>query len=249
VANEPDPYEQSSLCVWYPVLAAARLPQPDTVIVPCSLSGLLPVLDSGAPFPALLLATLQEAGRSLGYPLFLRTDHRAAKFDYHATCHVASESELVNHCLRLADETICAGSIPLTAFVARRMLDLCSSFRAFYGLPIAVEFRAFTRDSRVTCLHPYWTEDVIRRSFGPKPPDWPKRLREQNLLSRAASDALGELAVMAAAALGGSWSIDFAMDRDLRWWLIDAARAEASWHDPKCPHARRCHGTTLTVEE
>ena len=32
----------------------------------------------------------------------------------------------------------------------------------------------------------------------------------------------------------GYWSVDFALTRDLSWILIDAARGEISYHDPKC---------------
>ena len=34
--------------------------------------------------------------------------------------------------------------------------------------------------------------------------------------------------------LEGYWSVDFCCDRDGKWWFIDAAEGNASYHWPDC---------------
>jgi hypothetical protein len=49
-----------------------------------------------------------------------------------------------------------------------------------------------------------------------------------------AHDELKEMAIKAATVCGGDCSVDFAMDNSGKWWLIDMAQAECSWHWPSC---------------
>jgi D-alanine-D-alanine ligase-like ATP-grasp enzyme len=48
------------------------------------------------------------------------------------------------------------------------------------------------------------------------------------------ADTLGTLSAMALKAVQAigehCWSVDFAQDEAGKWWLIDMARAESSWH-------------------
>jgi hypothetical protein len=55
-------------------------------------------------------------------------------------------------------------------------------------------------------------------------------LKELNTESEIEVRILTNIAEMVGSVLPGSWSVDFAKDRDGKWWLIDIALAEQSWH-------------------
>ena len=58
-----------------------------------------------------------------------------------------------------------------------------------------------------------------------------------NIESETEISLLTSYAGMVGAVLNDSWSIDFAKDSEGRWWLIDMALAEQSWH-PECKNKR-----------
>jgi hypothetical protein len=64
----------------------------------------------------------------------------------------------------------------------------------------------------------------------------PEGWREKLAVFSAEPDAetlqtLSDMALKAARAIGEHcWSVDFAQDEAGKWWLIDMARAESSWH-------------------
>ena len=152
------------------------------------------------------------------------------------------------------------------ALVFRRWLDLDAGFSAFNGLPIPVEARVFTNNSIVQCIHPYWPEKSIdlwvnragppedeiplcgAATKNPINPDWRSILKSQNEVVGKSREVLEEYGTMAAESLGGEdWSIDFALGRDGKWYLIDCAAGSISFHpdgEPtsaphqikKCPH-------------
>jgi len=124
-----------------------------------------------------------------------------------------------------------------TAFMVREFLDLDAKFTAFGGLPVAREWRFFVDKCQVFCYHPYWPiaalEDKVKDCE-----DWKNVLASDFHLMRPGD--LWSLSIMSihlAEKLGGRWSVDFAMDRTGKWWLIDCARMEDSWHWPGCRNA------------
>ena len=70
-------------------------------------------------------------------------------------------------------------------------------------------------------------------------PDWRDLLAESHVLSAEDLAALDRMAFRAARACGGGkWSVDFALDRAGKFWLIDMAVAEDSYHWPGCQNGR-----------
>lgn len=121
------------------------------------------------------------------------------------------------------------------------------------GHPIAREWRFFAKSTgEVVCWHPYWTPGAFgpeQHPWGvrlnakqqmeaiPGPPGWEAALDDlETPLSTADFTVLQNYARTAAEACsdGDAWSIDFAKDRNGKWYLIDMAIAAQSHHRPGC---------------
>src|SRR3989337_1939955 len=78
----------NSMLYWYPRVADADVPQPETIIVPVP-PGFNPstVLD-GSPFPPKLVTAVRDACAEVGYPAFLRGDLTSGKHGWLTTCYV-----------------------------------------------------------------------------------------------------------------------------------------------------------------
>jgi hypothetical protein len=123
------------------------------------------------------------------------------------------------------------------AFMVREFLTLPAPFTAFHGLPISREWRIFANEHRVICEHPYWPLDSLEDhvDLGTFSPSWiAERLQEMHRSPEAMPD-LQRMAVEAAKACGGSaWSVDFCQDDKGKWWLLDMATMQDSYHWPAC---------------
>ena len=120
------------------------------------------------------------------------------------------------------------------AFMVREYLSIPATFTAFGGLPIGREWRFFADQQGILCSHFYWPSDAFDRQPG-LPASWRTDLAStSSRLSQYDQASLSEMAARAACTIGyGAWSVDFALDANGKWWLIDMATAERSWH-PKC---------------
>jgi len=118
--------------------------------------------------------------------------------------------------------------------MVREFLRLDASFTAFHGLPISREWRFFADGEKVRCFHPYWPVDVIKNNVGHEEWDTAENVLKDHHTIPDCFESLAEMAIMAAGCVGGDWSVDFAMDKSEKWWLIDMALAKDSWHWPGC---------------
>jgi hypothetical protein len=121
------------------------------------------------------------------------------------------------------------------ALVFREFLRLESSFMAFDGFPVNKERRYYIRNEDVQCHHPYWPEASILR---PTAKDWKKRLEVLNTDSKTDLLILDSMALDLATVLKGYWSVDFAKAKDGKWYFIDCALGDASYHSPLCKHSK-----------
>jgi hypothetical protein len=220
--------QESSMLNWYPKIKNI-LPVPKTTILHLikeqvtQLIGLLDGKEPSEQLKDLINLTAEESG----YPIFLRTDQGSAKHDFKDTCFVKSKEDLLGNISGLMSWSICHDLYP-RALVFREFLPLASTFQAFRGcLPIARERRYFVDRGEILCHHPYWPEGAINH---PSRPDWAELLKELNRESKAEVEVLSELALKFNKAVPGFFSVDFAQDVNGKWYIIDAARGELSWH-------------------
>ena len=228
-AKGPDP---NSALVWFPPIQAAALPVPRTMFVEYNPMSLWPICDGQEPLPDFPVEKLKETAAQMGYPVFVRTDLASAKHDGPKSYRADSEEDLLRCICRTFEDNAMKSIVDSTrCWMFREFLNIGHSFTGFSGLPIGKEWRFFADQDGVKCHHFYWPEQAFERGFG-VPEDWREKLEVLSMEPDA--DTLGTLSAMALKAVQAigehCWSVDFAQDEAGKWWLIDMARAESSWH-------------------
>jgi hypothetical protein len=223
---------KSSMLYWFPLIKDLPIPQPKTEFV-LSKDNWWQYLD-GKRLPDQDIATLKEAIKKIGYPAFIRTDLASGKHHFLDACYVDSEDKVIQTLFNLIEQNALR-DLWFDTIIVREFIYLDYRFRAFGGLPIGCERRYFIRDGEVLCHHPYWVKEAIKfyqQSKNWENLPWQMWLKELNTESEIEVRILTNIAEMVGSVLPGSWSVDFAKDRDGKWWLIDMALAEQSWHPP-----------------
>lgn len=233
---------RNSMLIWWPKIKDLGIPVPKTEIVPCDHQAILKWMEGEDKLPDEFLTELYGAASRLGFPLFLRTDLCSGKHGWKNTCFVEhDDSDLIlRHLHGVCEENEMAGifGLPYQAIVLREFLQLETRFKAFYGdMPINREFRLFVRDGEIECLRPYWPHSAIKGHT--KARYWNAKLTEMNKLFSREEMFLRNYAEKAGKALPGYWSIDFAYHKDGRWFLIDCATGDDSYHWPECKRSEK----------
>lgn len=226
----------NSALIWLPAIQAAGLPVPRTEIVRYNPQHLFPILDQQKYDDAFPVDEMRGACERIGFPMFLRSDLSSAKHSGLKAWKVESQDQLIGSvCRTFEDNELKWIASDTRAFLLREFLPLKHSFTAFNGLPIARERRFFVDQERVVCSHAYWPEKAFERQIG-LPEGWQADLAELSFPPTPGDlDMLHRLSLKAVRAIGsGAWSVDWAQDVNGKWWLIDMATAESSWH-PDCP--------------
>ena len=233
---------KTRLSYWFPVIERAGLPVPKTEIIKASQDDfalLLNTLDSGCfPAESELAMSVAEAGKKMGEPFFLRTDHFSGKHGWDRNCFVENAKNAHEHIFSIAEmwEMSNFAPPPADTWIVREILEtipygVCSRYG---NMPICKEFRVFVKGEQVLCVHPYWPFDSLERGkaqFYDGLFNYTEFCDPGNDLSY-----LKELASKAGKALGGDWSVDF-LETKKGWYLIDMAEAHRSFHWPGCPFA------------
>lgn len=229
--------DPNSMFVWMPAVELAGVPHPKTRLwrVPHEK---LSEWANGAPLPVEIIEDVKrvafELAQEVGWPLFLRTDLASGKHDWERTCYVPNEVAL-GQCLWgvvEANEIADIFGLPYEGLALREFLPLESTFKAFRRMPVAVERRYFTTAGKgVECHHPYWPDGAIEQGWHEEslPEDWRERLAALNDESKDPPYP-AHWAAAVVDLLGGSWSVDFAKTTEGKWFLIDMAHANQSWH-------------------
>ncbi len=183
---------------------------------------------------------IAAAAQGIGFPLFMRTDQVSGKHHWETTCYVPDEDALRSRTWAVIEAHALAlwmegpdGNV--AGLALRQFLDLEAPFTAFAGMPVARERRYFVADGEVVCHHPYWEDEENIEgglSWGSRravPPRWREQLAELNAEGLEVP-LLTDYAKRVAAVVPGAWSVDFAYARNEKWYLIDMALAERSWH-------------------
>jgi hypothetical protein len=236
--------DKNSALLWFPAIEAAGLPVPRTILIEYDHAEFMGIIEDGRVVSVSVQAKVREVTEAcckIGYPCFLRTDLTSAKHQGPDYYMVNDESEVMIKLFRTIEDS----EIKLwphaksSALMVREFLDLNASFTAFHRLPIAREFRMFADSEKLLCHHPYWPEDSIQFYDGIEPAGWKEALRHHHN-EPGCLQGISLMAIKAARACGSNaWSVDFAEDAHGKWWLIDMARAEDSYHWPGCLAAFR----------
>jgi hypothetical protein len=225
---------KTSLLYWLPRICELGIPYPHTVCLPAGEDILAPL--DGAEIPAKLMDSIRSAARSIGYPLFLRTDLQSGKHGWKNTCYIPEESLLGKNLAGVVEENMlgaCCFGPMFEALVFRKFLDLDATFIAFYGdMPVNRERRYFIKGGEVVCHHPYWPEHAIDGHT--KDVDWKDKLAALNDEPAEEIALLSGYAKRVSKELPEYWSVDFAKAKDGTWYLIDMALGAESFHWENC---------------
>lgn len=230
----------NSLFFWWPRLRDERMPK--TVGVIFDIEDAFPLLD-GDPALNLPWMTFRGAAETVGFPVFVRSDISSAKHSGPKAYRMDSLEDtgkiiaatLMDNCLKNLEGK-------MLGFVFRQWIDLAGRFTAFNGHIIAPEVRIFPVDPKegifpdIEASYFYWPEEAFERQGDRIDHSW-RELRDEMEHETMVPEILGPLEERALAAVEnigfGSWSVDFALDKNGDWWLIDMALAKNSWRPKK----------------
>lgn len=220
----------SSMDHWFPLTKDLKVPQPITeAVLTVGTNSWLEFIETPACFGDQVKKLITMA-KTIGYPLFIRTDQASAKHRYGTTCMVDCVDRLLPNIFNLVEENLLC-DLNVQTLYFREFIELDSLFTAFDRLPIAPERRYFITDGEVVCHHPYWPEAAIRT---PSDNDWKRQLKVLNHEDPCEIERLTEYAEIIGSKFSGSWSVDFAKGKDGIWYFIDMADARSSWHPEDC---------------
>ena len=229
----------NSALEWFPGIEKAGLPVPRTLMVPYDHRAYCAAMEGEGDldYPS-LHAAIVTAAEAIGYPVFIRTDLASAKH-HGPKAYRASNKDEIDHVLSATVEDnevkFWLSHEGPKAFMVRGWLELVAPFKAFGHHPIAREWRLFVTDKELLCSHFYWPEAAIQfYSVDTRPGRW--KIQRTAMERQSFPDDLVGMAIKAAAVQDGeeAWSVDFALDVDGKWWLIDMAVASSSWHPFDC---------------
>lgn len=224
---------KTSLLYWLPFVKESGVPYPETSMIKIPEGELIYKGNSILPPSDNFFEEIKIIAKQLGYPIFMRTDHCSAKHYYSKTCYVQSEENLKRNIHDLIEFHHCADlmGIPYTHLVFRKFMKVLHFFKAFDGLPIGRERRYFVENGKVLCHHPYWPEYAMRFYHGSfQPKNWKNLLKILNKETDQEVELLTNYAEEVSQLIEGSWSIDFCMAENTKWFLIDMAESKISWH-------------------
>ena len=232
--------EESSMLYWYPKIKDLSIPMPRTEIWKIPNKYFPDIWFEESVVWKMLednKEKILKIAKRIGFPLFLRTDQASGKHGWKKTCYVEKEENLIRNAFEVIEFNLTADvfcSLPFKALVFREFIEGECYFRAFYGdMPINKEVRVFVKDGKVLCHHFYWATDAIEETRF-KPTNWRDLLLKASSLSVEDIKTIYKYANIVASKVDGYWSVDFMKSKNGKWYLIDMARGEISWH-PNCP--------------
>ena len=258
-----DPDRESSMLYWWPKVKDLDVPQPRTYFVKVDQKEIIDVLNmERESIPQ--AEEIKRFADSFSYPVFVRSDHISNKHGWENTCYVGSRDDIMKHVYQITEDACMmgmGGEIPTSAVFVREFVPLeMAGFTVFYGnFPVSKEVRCFIRDGSKECMHPYWFEDAVyaerdtvKKMHTGEPvgeEDWKKMMADMNVLTDADLSEIDRHLGLVGEQFEGYWSVDFAKGVDGRWYLIDMARGEVSFHLPGCRHCPAPPGQEPPVEK
>lgn len=228
--------DKNSMLYWHPRIKDLPIPQPKTEIVKLTKKEKDKYYRSEIPLDELTNRVKNKIFSSFKLPVFLRTDQLSAKHLWDRSCFLKDTTDLERHLFEIITESKCAGifGLPIEAIAVREYIEMDSKFTAFLGyMPINTERRYFIKNNKVQCRHPYWIEGAIGESLKSLPKNWKELLKKTNIQTKEEIELLTNYANKVAEVIDGYWSVDFCKGKDGKFYLIDMAKGDESWH-PNC---------------
>ncbi len=232
----PTCYRMNSITFWLPRLQNLKFPVPKTIIINADVD-LLPVLDDKmTKGTERFIGELIRAIDIVGLPAFLRTEMLSNKHDWENSCFIKNTNDLFSHIKNLVEMSFVATVDRMTDcnfWAVREFIETEKVFEYFDGkMPITKEIRAFVRDGKIECKHPYWVSDAFE-GIDPKLLKQVQELNEQDELQT------NKMIQYIANLFSGYWSIDLLKSKKGDWYCTDMAIGERSYHQKNCPNNKQ----------
>lgn len=228
-----DPYEElkNSMGFWYPLLQQVGMRTPETVLVHSDVD-LLRYLDE--PKDKAFNAFISRLQNACDYidkdnPVFLRTSQTSDKHSWNHTCYVKNPKKIHNNVLTLVETSVMANIAGMpwntNIWAVRKMLPVKKHFQAFEGMPVTTEYRVFIKDGKVQCMHEYWVKEAFRED---------EQKKRDAVYEGIDTTEVTQMATYIANYFHDYWSVDFLLTEDGKWYCIDMALGDRSYHDSSC---------------
>lgn len=242
----------NSLSFWFPILKDMGINVPETIFIDINnydkncvvalkkMFWMKELTETDKKSLGKFMATMKYLADKIGYPLFLRSGNTSYKHEWLDTCYVPNVEVLPIHIQNIAEHSIMAdmkGGWPINIWVLRKIIPTEPIFTAFNGFPVTKEFRIFFRDGKIECIHPYWPEDSLKGQTDDK--DWKMKLKSMNKLNKYDTEEIVKMSNAIAKKFKGWWSLDWLKGKDGKWYAIDMAIGEDSYHFEGCEYARK----------
>jgi hypothetical protein len=222
---------KDSLLYWHPKVRNLDIPQPQTEFILLSKKEYYATMDN---MPKSIIDKVDKViEEKFKLPVFIRTDQASGKHSWKDTCYYTGE-KLGLHLFKICEANHCADVIglPFRGIVIREFIEMASEYTAFWGeMPVSPERRYFIKDGKILCHHHYWIREAIRN---PSVENWEELSDEMNKQTEEEIKLLSFYAEQIIKVIDGFWSIDFCKAKNGKWYLIDMATGENSWHPNDC---------------
>lgn len=237
----------NSLAYWFPILKEMGINVPETIVLDIDkydtncVSALKKMFwmeemtEADKKSLSRFVATMEMLATKMGCPLFLRSGQTSNKHDWVDSCYVQEPKVIASHIQNIAEHSCMAnmeGGWPINIWVLRKLIPTEPIFTAFSDFPVTKEFRVFIRDGKIECIHPYWPTEAVKGHTEDK--DWKVKLTTMNRLNKYDKDEIVKMSTIIAQKFEGWWSLDWLKGKDGKWYAIDMALGEDSYHYPKC---------------
>lgn len=219
------------LSYWYPRIEG-HVPTPETHILALGddWPELNRVCEGEIPPPFHVVKDFYvSAGKTLGYPMFMRTGQGSGKHQWERCCYLQSANDIGSHIAGLVEWSLMVDMIglPVNVWVARKMLSVLPSFRcrAYCNMPVVREWRVFVDRNEAIKSLPYWPIDALEQGM-PDNPDWRRRL--PYLLGSCPHEGIKMAEIVGKLLPEQKWSVDILEACD-GLYVTDMALAEQSW--------------------
>ena len=237
----------NNLSFWFPKVKDCGFRVPETIVIPVPD----PVVEAffqeepgdKERIRAFIHETvIPEVRKMKGLP-FIKNGCYSGKFNFKHCCPADIEEETIMDCVSTIQyESLCRFTSGVTEIVLRERIPAEEHAGTIYGgMPLQTEFRVFYDFDRLVPLYcvNYWDRDYCRDAIHRNPDDgkkydilYPHILGEyQRKVPFLITEILQKLPRVTG--LTGLWSVDFLLDKDGTFWLIDMAVAQQSaYWDP-----------------